>query len=186
MTDPIIDQPPVEQTEDSAQVIPLYRSQGDSETFIGTPLQRKTAELVKILATRETGSTYSDAAVTTLKLLKAFAAWLFQLSLTMFALAVWLWGLGFKGGYRFRAWIEEQAPSSEEIVCAVFRAMAFPFVVLYKWASAFGWSSLGLKDPLNAIATESGASQTSATSSGAALGSEPAANESGGDEKTAA
>ncbi|NET37781.1 MAG: hypothetical protein F6K19_38205 [Cyanothece sp. SIO1E1] len=154
----MINQPLDAQNDERNQLMMLSVTKRDAETLPETPLRQQTAELIKILATRETGIIYKDAAVTTLNVLKALAVLLFQLLVTAFAFLIWLWGIGFQCGHYFREWIEVKSPSVSEVVCVVLQAIALPFVSLYNWAAAFVRASFGWEVQFNCL--ESGTDTT--------------------------
>jgi hypothetical protein len=122
-----------------------------SEASSGIPVQSQTADLIKTLANPETGDTYKNAATITWNLLKKTTLLLFYLSVLVFGLFVWLCGIGFQGGHYFREWIEVKRPSLSEVVCAVLRAIAFPFVSLYHWAATMVRQTLGWEVQFNSI-----------------------------------
>lgn len=147
----MISQPQDLSNEQPSQVTSVLSQR---EASVGTPLQRQTAELMKVLATGDTGTTYKNALVTSLHVLKIFAIWLFQVALTVFAVLVWLWGIGYQGGYLFRKWIEVNSPSTSELVCTVLKTVAAPFVRLYEWAADFVAVSFGWDVQFKCLETE--------------------------------
>jgi hypothetical protein len=110
--------------------------------------------LITILTNPETGTTYKKAAQITWILLKKITLLLAYLSVTAFALFVWLCGIGFQGGQHFREWLEVKSPSLGEVVCAVLQIFAFPFVRLYQWAMETVKKTLGLEVQFNSLKDE--------------------------------
>jgi hypothetical protein len=147
-TDPTMSASQEMQKAESSSLMPLYEPHAEPA---GIPLQAQTADLIQSLTHPETGTTYKNAAALTWALLKKAGLWLAYLAVTLFAVLVWICGIGFKGGHNFREWIEVKSPSVEEVVCAVLRVVAFPFVSLYYWANAVVKKTLGWEIQLNSL-----------------------------------
>lgn len=106
------------------------------------------AELTQLFSNPATGEPYKHSVETTVTLLKVTAVLLLRLGVTLFAMAIWLWGLGFQLGYYFRKWIEETEDLSvDKVVCKVLWVVTRPFVRLHQWATSF----LGWNDPLQEL-----------------------------------
>jgi hypothetical protein len=147
----MIEQPVDAQKDGQAKLAIVSDSKRNLEASLGTPLQQQSAELIKTLSNPETSVTFKNAASTAWRLLKTLTAMLFYGSVTVFALVIWICGIGFQSGHYFRKWIEVESPSTNEIVCTVLRAIAFPLVNLYQWANAFVRESLGWEVQFNAL-----------------------------------
>lgn len=154
MTDPIIDSPQDGQKAELDALMSLYQGNPNAQTFSGVPLQSQTVDLITTLTDPETKITYKKAAQTTWVLLKKVALLLAYLSVTAFALFVWICGIAFQGGHYFREWIEIDSPSFGEVVAAVLRVFAFPFVRLYQWAIETVRKTLGLEVEFNSLKDE--------------------------------
>lgn len=154
LTDFIIDSPQAGQETELSALAPPYEMPHNNNALSGAPLQSQTADLITILTNPETGITYKKAAQTTWILLKKTTVLLVYLSATVFALFVWLCGIGFQGGHYFREWLEVKPPSLGEVVYAMLRMFAFPFVKLYQWAMETVKKTLGLEVQFDSLKDE--------------------------------
>ena len=150
----MIDSPQAGQKTELGALAPLYEVPPKANALSGVPLQSQTADLITILTNPETGITYKKAAQTTWILLKKTTLLLVHLSVTVFALFVWLCGIGFQGGHYFREWLEVKPPSLGEVVYAMLQMFAFPFVRLYQWAMETVKKTLGLEVQFDSLKDE--------------------------------
>lgn len=152
--DPMIDPSQDGRKSELDALAPFYQVPPNAKEFSGVPLQSQTADLITTLTNPETKITYKKAAQTSWILLKKVALLLAYLSVTGFALFVWICGIAFQGGHHFREWIEVKSPSFGEVVFAVLQVVAFPFVRLYQWAIETVRKTLGLEVEFNSLRDE--------------------------------
>lgn len=154
LTDSMVDSPQTGQETELSALAPLYEMPHNANALSGAPLQSQTADLITILTDPETGITYKKAAQITWILLKKTTLLLVYLSATVFALFVWLCGIGFHGGHYLREWLEVKPPSLGEVVYAMLQMFAFPFVRLYQWAVETVKKTLGLEVQFDSLKDE--------------------------------
>ena len=113
----------------------LYK--GDASKLIQYNPLEELSQLFSLLSADETSNTYQKAAEKTWLLLKKTIVLFLFVVCFIVALPIWVGGIGFQAGFKFRQWLETDQPSLEQIVYRMLEAIAYPFKQAYAWASWF-------------------------------------------------
>ena len=96
---------------------------------------------------QDTGLVYKQAFAKTWKILKQ-AFRLFLLLFLFFSAAIlWIWGLGFHHGRKFRMWIEDEKPPMETVVYNILRVVLWPLERAIALSTHYIENTLGWQDP---------------------------------------
>lgn len=124
------------QRSGSLNSYPILYKGDDSKLIQYNPIE-ELGQLFSLLSADETSTTYQKAAEKTWLLFKkAIVLFLFVFCFIV-ALPIWVAGIGFQAGFKFRQWLEEEQPSLEQIVHRMLEYLAYPFKQAYAWASWF-------------------------------------------------
>lgn len=124
------------QSQGSLAYTPVLYQGSDSKLIRYNPIE-ELSQLLSLLSEDDTSTTYQKAAEKTWLLFKKAIVLLLFVFCFIIALPIWVSGVGFQMGFRFRKWLEEERPSIEQVVNRVLEFLAFPFKQAYAWASWF-------------------------------------------------
>jgi hypothetical protein len=124
------------QRQGSLNYYPILYKGNDSKLIQYNPLEELN-QLFSLLSENDTSTTYQKAAEKTWLLFKKAIVLLLFMFCFIIAMPIWVSGIGFQMGFKFREWLEKEQPSMEQIVNRVLEFLTYPFKQAYAWASWF-------------------------------------------------
>ncbi|MBE9013393.1 hypothetical protein IQ250_24680 [Pseudanabaenaceae cyanobacterium LEGE 13415] len=115
---------------------PILYKGDDSKLIQYNPIE-EVNQILSLLSEPDTSTTYQKAAEKTWLLLKKAIVLFLFIGCFIVALPIWVSGVGFQYGFRFRKWLDTEQPSIEQIVNRLLEFIAAPFKAAYAWASWF-------------------------------------------------
>lgn len=137
----------------------LYKENG-SKLIQYNPIA-ELSELFSLLSASDTSTAYQKAAEKTWLLLKKTIVLLLFVFCLIVAMPIWVSGIGFQMGFKFREWLEKEQPSLEQIISRILDFVAYPFKQAYAWANWFVKQYLNWEvsfDPARSTAASTAAS----------------------------